>query len=248
MKTNILESINNFMDVLTLDEMIKILSDFDYAFSFCNETLLNNLKWINNLPKKDFNVNNFDKLMYSKIRRYGVPYSLGYFDRRVYVLSNSYRPSNLTQIKSSGNDIVYYFKEDILCFVKSDNLYQVENNQAFAFNESNKFICGGSYESHSALNKSIFIEDGGTTQYEFYSDDNFKTGILLSLTCYSFVISKYKKVRGKWTEKKIIQYGLFPLKSAITILKNYHPYCSYKLIKLIRNGYQQLTSKGWKHE
>ena len=225
MKTNILESINNFMDVLTLDEMIKILSDFDYAFSFCNETLLNNLKWINNLPKKDFNVNNFDKVMYSKIRRY-----------------------DLIQIKSSGNDIVYYFKEDILCFVKSDNLYQVENNQAFAFNESNKFICGGSYESHSALNKSIFIEDGGTTQYEFYSDDNFKTGILLSLTCYSFVISKYKKVRGKWTEKKIIQYGLFPLKSAITILKNYHPYCSYKLIKLIRNGYQQLTSKGWKHE
>lgn len=238
------------IDKLAIDEMIKKLGDYAFASLLSKDVFLNNLKWIDSLTKKrkQFNSNDFDKVMYSAIRRYGVPYSLGCFDKRVYVLSNSYRPSNPTLIKSSDNDIVYYFKEKKLTFVKSGNLYQIENNQAFSFNERNKFVCGGRYEIYPTLNKSIFIEEGGNTQHEFYSDDSFKRGILLSLNSYSFLISEYSKKRGKWTENKIIQYGLFPLEKAIKILLKYHPYCSDNLIKLIKKGYQQLISKGWDHE
>lgn len=165
--------------------------------------------------RKQFNSNYFDKVMYSAIRRHGVPYSLGCFDKRVYILSNSYRPSNPILTKSSDNDIVYYFKENKLTFVKSGNLYQIENNQAFAFNERNKFVCGGRYEIYPTLNKSIFIEEGGITQYEFYSDDSFKRGILLSLNSYSFLISEYSKKGASGLKIKLFNMDYFHLRKQL---------------------------------
>lgn len=120
-----------------------------------------------------------------------------------------------TITKSSDNDIVYYFKENKLTFVKSGNLYQIENNQAFAFNERNKFVCGGRYEIYPTLNKSIFIEEGGITQYEFYSDDSFKRGVLLSLNSYSFLISEYGKKRASGLKTKLFNMDYFHLRKQL---------------------------------
>lgn len=233
---------------LPIGKLIEEFNSFDFACSFCVRIFSENLSWVLEVFKrrKNFKPEEFEEVLYSPLRKSWVPYPLGYFDKRVYFSSNSYRPPKPTISKKSNDSIEYYFKENVLCFVKSGNLYQVEGDEAFSFNEDGRFACGAKFVMHGDLNRSVFVEGGGTEYYDFYTDISRKTGLLISINSYSFVISEYRRTAGKWRERRIVQKGLFPLENALGIVKSFHPYWSDRLSDVIVSGYRLLQSNGWK--
>ena len=237
-------------NTISVENLISRLSNFNYAYSFCERLFSKELEQISVLSGKFKNPNHidFDKVLYSPLKKCGVPYSLGYFDKRVYFSSNSYRPSKPTASRNSKDDIEYYFKNDKLLYVNSGNFYQIEGNVAFSFNEKDKFICGSKFIEASQMNISVFVESGGTDLFVFYTDINEKIGALISIHSYCFLVLEYRKKFGVWREKQIIQKGLFPLENALVILKRFYPYWSHGLKKTIEQGYQRFCLNGWKQQ
>ena len=231
----------------SIEEIANTFHDEDFAHSFCKKTFSEILKWTVDALKrrKDFDPQAFDEVLYSPIRKKGIPYSLGYFDRRIHFSSNDYRPTKPRPFQKGKDDIVYYFAKGKLCFVMSGNLYQVEGDEAFSFNEKGRFVCGSIFMETKNWDRSVFLEDGGTQQYVFYTNTAVKTSVLLSMNAYSFVVFEYGKRFGSWKEKNVIQKGLFPLETALSILKSFHPSWTDKLGETIARGYQLLQAYGW---
>lgn len=229
-----------------LESLCQRFEEDSFAFSYCRRQQEETLKWIKGLGLKriPFDPKGLD-VLYSPIRKNGVPFFLGYYDSRVYFSANSYRPRKPSSKRITDADIEYGFRNGKLVWVKSGNLYQIDGNDAFSFNEFDKFQCGSRYDDKDGIRVSVFIDDGGTTIFRFLTDEQGEKGILISLFAFGFEVSEMEK-RKFWREQRALNRILLPFEEASSILKEHHPFFGPELLHGMKEGYQGLLAAGWK--